>query len=404
MLRSHILPENITFETLYNPDDAVIDVVFVHGLTGDPKSTWASANGFWPDWLAEDNPTAAFHTIGFPASKLKKWLSKELDVFELAKSATEYLCGYGIGKRPVVFIAHSLGGILTKLILAHCNGSSDSEAAELAQKVVRVMFLATPHNAPSFASVAKYVMPKLSSAHVTVLAGETTVLTKIGEDYKKYSGVTPLLKNIAYYEAQHLAGLAMIVSKEDADPGITGTTPIPIEADHLSICKPNSRDSMVHVSVSRHIRQALKCAHDHPELSSSETKTFGDDYSVKAEHDRRELLEKMVAADRENEYGYANRQQNKFARPYVALGLLPGTRADHDMMLSEVEQRFQSQVFFPHICEGSDKQTIQEAVQKNVVEPLAGKAIGETVFGAATIQSAIYFLTEQCHIRWDPET
>lgn len=345
MLRRHILPDNVTFETLTNPSCAIVDVVFVHGLTGDPKSTWTADEGFWPDWLAEDNPTAAFHTIGFPASKIKKWFSKELDVFELAKSATEYLCGFGIGKRPTVFITHSLGGILTKLILAHCHGSSDPDAAELAQKVVSVMFLATPHTAPALAGVAKHFMPKLSSSHVTVLAGETTLLTKIGEDYKKYAGVTPLLKNIAYYEAQPLAGLAIVVSKEDADPGITGTTPIPIEADHLSICKPSSRDSMVHVSVSRHVRQALKCALDHPELTAAEKQIFGDDYSVKAEHDRRELLEKMVAADRENEYGYANRQQNKFARPYVALGLLPGMRADHDMMLSEVEQRFQSQVF-----------------------------------------------------------
>ena len=141
------MPEEVSFTIVHNPEQALLDVVFVHGLTGDPKKTWTSKAGYWPDWMAEDHPDVRVCTFGYPASKFKKWIKKELDIFELAKLATEILCGKGVCKRPIIFVTHSLGGIITKLLLNHCHGSSDEQAAALAARTLRVMFLATPHSA-----------------------------------------------------------------------------------------------------------------------------------------------------------------------------------------------------------------------------------------------------------------
>ena len=397
------MPEEVSFTIVHNPEQALLDVVFVHGLTGDPKKTWTSKAGYWPDWMAEDHPDVRVCTFGYPASKFKKWIKKELDIFELAKLATEILCGKGVCKRPIIFVTHSLGGIITKLLLNHCHGSSDEQAAALAARTLRVMFLATPHSAPPLPQVVKKELPGWSSSHITALSGETTVLEYIRDTYGKYVASNENLKNVAYYESQKLSGVVQVVPMNCANPGISGTDPIPIEADHINICKPQSKESAIYTSVNRHIEQAKKLAADTSELSDHDTQIAAEGYSEKADYDRRDLWEKMNAADRENRYTYANSRQNSFARKYMSLGLQPGTRSDYDLLLSEVEQRFQAQVYFPLVCKGATEEEIDNAVQEKVIEPLANKKIGATTFGATNIQSAIYFLTEQCHIRWDTE-
>lgn len=398
-----MLSERVLIQEVSNPEKPLIDVVFVHGLTGDPTKTWKSKDGAWPEWMSKDHPNIRILTFGYPASRWKKWVNQELDIFELAKLGTELLCGKGVGERPIVFIAHSLGGIVTKLILNHCFGSDDDQESALVNRTVRVMFLATPHAPPALPAVVKHFLPNLSSAHVTALSGQTTVLENIKETYGKLVTSNPILKNIAYYEALSLGGVVTVVPKDCADPGITGTALIPIESDHENICKPMSRDSQIYVSVNRHVRQALKVASEEPELTDASAGVEASSFDEKVDFDRRDLWEKMSSAGREAQYSFANRNQNSFARRYTSLGLKTNIRSDYDLLLEEVEQKFQALIYFPLICKGAPASEVDEVVQGQIIEPLANKKIGETTFGAMQVQKAIYFLTEQCHIRWDSE-
>jgi hypothetical protein len=51
-------------------DTAMADVVFVHGIQGDPRETWTNKNGgFWPSWLAEDNAGLAVWSVGYEAGR-----------------------------------------------------------------------------------------------------------------------------------------------------------------------------------------------------------------------------------------------------------------------------------------------------------------------------------------------
>ena len=49
----------------------------------------------------------------------------------------------------------------------------------------------------------------------------------------------------------------LIVDAASSDPGVNGVTPICIEADHLSICKANSEDDPVYMSVADFIKRTL---------------------------------------------------------------------------------------------------------------------------------------------------
>lgn len=60
-----------------------------------------------------------------------------------------------------------------------------------------------------------------------------------------------------YYEKFKAGKLAMVVRREDADPGVAGVEIVPVDADHISICKPKNRTYPVYVGVRAHIADLI---------------------------------------------------------------------------------------------------------------------------------------------------
>jgi hypothetical protein len=150
-----------------------LDVVFVHGLGGDPLNTWRSGEdgaSTWPHWLAEDfGGQIGVWSLGYAtASPLQK---KSLKVPFIGKTdpeagvamplprravtALERLALEGIGQRPVCFITHSLGGLLVKGILRRAEEARDTpEWRQVVENCRGVVFLATPHHGSILADLA----------------------------------------------------------------------------------------------------------------------------------------------------------------------------------------------------------------------------------------------------------
>ena len=167
----------------------------------------------------------------------------------------------------------------------------------------------------------------------------------------------------------------------------------------MNICKPLDAEDTVYLGVKRRILKLVQ----QTENSGSELgrQNLVEDYEKKSADDRRDLLQKLIDADREHEYGYANNAQNRFARRYTKTGLLMAAREDHDNLLSEVETRFVLHVYHPLICRFASDEAVGIALQEQVIDPLVRRSIGGTRFDAKAVYSALYFLTEQCYIRWD---
>ena len=397
------MTEEFSFSEICSGSAPTVDILFVHGLKGDPESTWTSegSDEYWPKWLCDDFPTVAIYSLGYPASIFKKWVKREMDIFERAASALDYLAAKGIGNRPVVFITHSLGGILAKAILRKSDESDDDDWKKVSTATRLMVFLATPHTGASLASVLEFVFPQFSSKHIDLLSNEVGILEDINLHYRNYVNNRDDFKTATYYEKYKAKNSILVVSRESADPGVKGTTPVATDKDHINICKPHDRNDPVYAGIQRHIKHTLTSIQVSTALDEEVFQE--DDYSAKSIHDRRDLLEKLIVAGREHEYKTANNYQNQFAQNYLKLGLYTNAREENDKLLSEIEQRFLTHIYYPLICKGEADDKIRVALQTEVIDPVCAKRKSHKGFSEKTVLRALYFLTEQCHIRWDVE-
>lgn len=386
------MAKEYSFGKIHVAKTPLADLIFLHGLTGDPRETWEDGENFWPDWLAEDFPHLSIYTAGYPASIFAQWAKKEMDLFERANNLLEHMAGLGFGKRPIILVVHSLGGLLAKQILRRANDSIDDDYKKIADSTQLLIFLSTPHTGSSLAS-ALALLPGTSS-HIELLANGSGFLDDLNQFYRNLCVQRSDLKTVVYYEKFKTKKASIVVTRESADPGVTKTEPVAVDKDHISICKPSDKEDVVYLGVKRHIYNLYK--------SLLGNLPGDDDYTIPSENDRRDLLEKLVDADREHEYPFANDAQNRFARKIQKTGLFTSARNDHDLLLSEIESRFIFHVYHPLICKESDDLSIKKSIQDNVIDPLSNKVTGATYFSTKDVLSALYYLTEQCHIRWDP--
>jgi protein SERAC1 len=186
------LSTSSTFFATISANSGCADVIFVHGLTGDPVETWSSegtleAEGsYWPKWLVTDLPHLNLYTLGYPASLFAQWAKKEMNLYQRAKNVLETLAGYEFGNRPLVFICHSLGGLLVKQILRTAKESTDEDWNKVADNCCGVLFLATPHSGSSLADLLKAFSGCFSSPHVDKLLKDTSDLDELNASFRTF--------------------------------------------------------------------------------------------------------------------------------------------------------------------------------------------------------------------------
>jgi hypothetical protein len=230
------------------------DLVFVHGLDGDARQTWHPKDkpaAFWPAWLGEDFPELGIWSLDYDVSS-SAWKGHSMPLVDRATNVMDLLELDDIGQRPVAFICHSLGGLLIKQVLRLASDSRKPRLHAIAAHTQLMVFLSTPHSGADMANWIDYI-GKLLRATVSVeeLQAHHPRLLELNKWYRDH--VSELgVETFVYCEKLPTAGV-LVVNQTTADPGIPGVDVVPLDEDHISICKLTEKNQ-----VYRRVQRLLK--------------------------------------------------------------------------------------------------------------------------------------------------
>ncbi|KAL7387837.1 hypothetical protein ABVT39_002286 [Epinephelus coioides] len=257
------------------------DVLFIHGILGAAFKTWRQKDRnmleeekeeesrddyteCWPkSWLATDCPNLRILSVEYD-SHLSDWMAKcpvENQRKSLAYRSQELLKKLklaGVGERPVVWVAHSMGGLLVKKMLL--DASEDPDMHGLLNNTKGIMFYSVPHHGTFMAEYSVNVRYLLfPSIEVRELCKDSPALRNLNEnflnmakekEFKVLSFAEKLPTNIGPMIK------ILVVPTQSANLGIGEL--IEVDVDHLNICKPEKKESFLYKRSLQFIVEALQ--------------------------------------------------------------------------------------------------------------------------------------------------
>ena len=249
------------------------DVVYIHGLMGHPKDTWTykddlgkySSAEFWPEWLGQDCPEVGVWSLGYESSP-SKWAGDNMAMIDRATNLLDHLDADDLGQRPLVFITHSLGGILAKQILRLSHSMSEkSTKHQLHRNTKGIVFFSTPHTGSSLANLMRCFTLFRSTEIPNELAKNDSYLRDLGIWFTDNARRLEI-DVLTYAETKKTKGY-LVVDASSANPGVESVRPIPFDADHFEICKLSGTGDLRYKQVKKFV---LQCGQ--PRVSAWENK------------------------------------------------------------------------------------------------------------------------------------
>lgn len=218
-------------------------IVFVHGIHGS-RETWRASNGaYWPQLIQTDPHFQKSDVVvaEYPTPSVRgQYSTVQLSQILWQRLEVQHVWEH----KEIVFIAHSLGGILTEEMLL--NHPADA---------VRVPFIvsySTPHEGSFVANLAKIYDsdPLLTDLRES---NDNSFLMDLEQRWRSSQAVTSIHRYCAFEALDTAAGAGVgrymgahtrVVSYYSATYGCdTDSPPEKIVADHIDIVRPANRSA-----------------------------------------------------------------------------------------------------------------------------------------------------------------
>lgn len=224
------------------------------------------------DWLPDDHPNARVLGVNYETN-LFEWSSnknqncpceKKGTLHNRAEELLHSLAASHVGQnRPIIWIGHSMGGLILKSIIIQALDSSDESIQNLAKNTEAILFLGTPHKGSAVAKLKQHVRYILSP----------TIEVKELEENSSY--LLNLHEKFLNYIKQHKDNNVQVVSVSEGVPTIITAFKLPfhvvteqsarmeygdfyvLNVDHLGLSKPYYRQSFLYQRLLRIVREVI---------------------------------------------------------------------------------------------------------------------------------------------------
>ncbi|KAK3939401.1 hypothetical protein QBC46DRAFT_388104 [Diplogelasinospora grovesii] len=323
----------VGFTVVKDNENPEVDIIFVHGLGGHPHGTWAceqkhatssQARGikrlargfrgifsrgrtippplptapeppqqhsnkdefFWPrDLLGLESwsrPTRIL-TYGYNSKVTKGYSATDKsNLFAHGKDFLYALQREKPPRRNVIFVAHSLGGLVLKEALRRSEASEEYELKDIVRSTIGIIFIGTPHRGSSDLVGLADNVRRLASLTLRI-DNNPTLLRALGTDSPELElGRESFLvlwrtynfRVKTFQEAQGISGVNIGPLNEKVVPDMSSSLDDPrehaetIHENHRNMCRFRSEMDPGYRKVSGEIKAMMAIAHKEPPQSS----------------------------------------------------------------------------------------------------------------------------------------
>jgi pimeloyl-ACP methyl ester carboxylesterase len=213
-------------------------IIFVHGVLSDGNGAWTHANGAYFPALVADDPLFSDCDV-WVYNYLTPRFSRSYDIEELSRDLQRRLEHDKVlaNHRQLIFVSHSMGGLITRAFLLNSGISAD--------RVAMLYFYATPTTGSELAALARYMSRNPQFRDMRPLTTvDPGILAKYEADWLR-SDLRRVRSHCAY-EVLPTRRVTVVVDRVSATH-LCNMPLDPLARDHVDIVKPRDRDDDVYL-------------------------------------------------------------------------------------------------------------------------------------------------------------
>ncbi|TVY80417.1 Protein SERAC1, partial [Lachnellula suecica] len=283
------IPYHLGLRALHPASDTPtcpVDIIALHGINGNARTTWTHQHEktkrkeFWlQDYLPLEFPGARIYTFGYDARVFFSLGTGDIGSFatSLLEDVRNVRTKREEQRRPIIFIAHSMGGLVVKKALTVAR-NDPARFGNIVESTSAIFFMATPHrgsdHAATLGAIAKIVNFPFAKSLINRLTGEIREdlilgLKKDGPGIRQiatdFSALTDgSIRFFSFIEMNKTKPLKRkIVDEVTGKMDVAPETVIYMDGkDHKSIVRFESRQCPSYLKVVANMREAVNAATD----------------------------------------------------------------------------------------------------------------------------------------------